>query len=79
MNNFLITRHLVKAFDIGVNFNLYGGRMMDWLDEAGALYALERFPVEVAYVLERFLVKVAYVLEKMLYLCTQKRIWQHSI
>lgn len=44
MNNFLITRHLVKAFDIGVNFNLYGGRMMDWLDEAGALYALERFP-----------------------------------
>ena len=44
MNDMLITRHLVKEFDIGVNSNLYGGRMMDWLDEAGALYALERFP-----------------------------------
>lgn len=40
----LITRHLVKAFDIGVNENLYGGRMLDWIDEAGAMFARLSFP-----------------------------------
>ena len=40
----LITRHLVKAFDIGVNDNLYGGRMLDWIDEAGAMFARLGFP-----------------------------------
>lgn len=40
----LITRHLVKAFDIGVNDNLYGGRMLDWIDEAGAMFARLSFP-----------------------------------
>ena len=39
----LVTTHLVKAFDLGVNGNLYGGRMLDWLDEAGALFVISRF------------------------------------
>ncbi len=39
----LVTTHLVKAFDLGVNGNLYGGRMLDWLDEAGALYAISTY------------------------------------
>jgi len=34
----LITAHFVKDFDLGQNGNLYGGRMLDWLDEAGALF-----------------------------------------
>ena len=34
----LITMHFVKDFDLGANGNLYGGRMLDWLDEAGALF-----------------------------------------
>ena len=40
----LVTKHLVKDFDIGVNNNLYGGRMLDWLDEAGALFVREQYP-----------------------------------
>ncbi|MDD3153468.1 MAG: hotdog domain-containing protein [Victivallaceae bacterium] len=40
----VITRHLVKTFDIGVNGNLYGGRLLDWLDESGALYLKETYP-----------------------------------
>lgn len=39
----LVTTHLVKAFDLGINGNLYGGRMLDWLDEAGALFAHSRY------------------------------------
>ena len=39
----LVTTHLVKDFDIGLNGNLYGGRMLDWLDEAGALYVHDRY------------------------------------
>lgn len=33
-----ITTHLVKNFDIAINGNLYGGRMLDWIDEAGSMY-----------------------------------------
>ena len=38
MEEVLITTHFVKDFDLGSNGNLYGGRMLDWLDEAGALF-----------------------------------------
>lgn len=39
----LITTHFVKDFDLGANGNLYGGRMLEWLDEAGALFVHEMF------------------------------------
>ena len=39
----LITTHFVKDFDLGANGNLYGGRMLDWLDEAGALFVHDIF------------------------------------
>lgn len=42
----IITRHLVKVFDIGVNNNLYGGRMLDWLDEVGVLFIREQYPTK---------------------------------
>jgi acyl-CoA thioesterase YciA len=35
----LITRHLCKASDLGVHGNLFGGKMLSWLDEAGAIMA----------------------------------------
>lgn len=35
----IITRHLCKASDIGVHGNLFGGLMLSWLDEAGAIMA----------------------------------------
>ncbi len=35
----LITRHLCKASDLGVHGNLFGGTMLSWLDEAGAIMA----------------------------------------
>ena len=43
MSEYMITTHLVKEFDLGINGNLYGGRMLDWLDEAGALFVHETF------------------------------------
>ena len=39
----LITTHLVKTMDLGINGNLYGGRMLDWVDEAGALFVQSSF------------------------------------
>jgi acyl-CoA thioesterase YciA len=33
----LITRHLCKTSDLGVHGNLFGGRMLSWLDEAAAM------------------------------------------
>ena len=35
----LITRHLCKTSDLGVHGNLFGGQMLSWLDEAGAILA----------------------------------------
>ena len=43
ISEILITTHLVKTMDLGINGNLYGGRMLDWLDEAGALFVHTRF------------------------------------
>jgi len=40
MNNIeLVSTHLCMTKDIGVAHNLFGGYMMCWLDEAGAIYA----------------------------------------
>lgn len=35
----LITQKLVMTKDIGCNDNLYGGNLLSWFDEAGAIYA----------------------------------------
>ena len=35
----LITRNLCMTKDLGVNGNLFGGIMLSWLDEAGAILA----------------------------------------
>ena len=35
----IITRNLCMAKDLGVHGNLFGGIMMSWLDEAGAIMA----------------------------------------
>lgn len=39
-----ITSHLVKTLDVGANQNLFGGRMLEWLDEAGAIYTRKLCP-----------------------------------
>lgn len=36
----LISSHLVKSSDIGLHGNLFGGLMMQYLDEAGAIFAM---------------------------------------
>ena len=38
----LITSKLCMTLDIGVNGNLFGGRMLEWLDEAGAIFAYKQ-------------------------------------
>jgi acyl-CoA hydrolase len=43
MEEILVTTHLIKEFDLGLNGNLYGGRMLDWLDESGALFVHELY------------------------------------
>jgi acyl-CoA thioesterase YciA len=35
----LISTQICKTSDIGVNNNLFGGRMLSWMDEAGATLA----------------------------------------
>ncbi len=35
----LISTNICKTSDIGVNENLFGGRMLSWLDEAGGIMA----------------------------------------
>jgi len=35
----LITRHICFTRDIGVNGNLFGGKLLEWVDEAAAIHA----------------------------------------
>ena len=35
----LISTNICKTSDIGVNDNLFGGRMLSWLDESGSIMA----------------------------------------
>lgn len=35
-----VTTHLVLTGDIGMSGNLYGGKLMYWMDEAAAIYAM---------------------------------------
>lgn len=37
----LITTHPVKKSDLGFHANLFGGKLLAWLDAAGAAYATE--------------------------------------
>ncbi len=37
----LISTHVCKTSDVGVHGNLFGGLMMAWLDEAGAVFAAQ--------------------------------------
>tara|TARA_R110001583_G_scaffold12612_7_gene55810 strand:- start:411 stop:803 length:393 start_codon:yes stop_codon:yes gene_type:complete len=37
----LISTHFCKAANVGYHGNLFGGTMLGWLDEAGAIFACE--------------------------------------
>ena len=37
----LISTHPVKKSDLGFHSNLFGGKLLAWLDAAGAAYAME--------------------------------------
>lgn len=37
----LISTHAVKTADLGLHGNLFGGYLLQWLDNAGAVYAME--------------------------------------
>ncbi len=37
----LISTHVCKTRDVGVHGNLFGGLMMSWLDEAGAVFSAQ--------------------------------------
>ena len=37
----LITTHPVKKSDLGFHANLFGGKLLAWLDAAAAAYAME--------------------------------------
>lgn len=37
----LISRHPIKKSDLGFHGNLFGGKLLAWLDAAGASYAME--------------------------------------
>ena len=37
----LITTHPIKKSDLGFHANLFGGKLLAWLDAAGAAYAME--------------------------------------
>ena len=37
----LISTHPIKKSDLGFHGNLFGGKLLAWLDSAGAAYAME--------------------------------------
>lgn len=37
----LISSHPIKKSDIGFHGNLFGGKLMSWIDAAGAVYAMQ--------------------------------------
>lgn len=51
-----ITSHIVQASDANQNNVLFGGRMMEWVDEAGAIFAREftKEPRMVTLLFEKF-------------------------
>ena len=60
----LISTHSVMTSDIGVNDNLYGGRLMSWIDTAGAVFAKQKsrsFSVVTKKVAELIFIKPAKV------------------
>ena len=38
----LVTQHIVMSKDLNAHGNLFGGVMLAWIDEAAALYAMEK-------------------------------------
>jgi acyl-CoA thioesterase YciA len=38
----LISSHPIKKSDLGFHGNLFGGKLMAWIDAAGAVYAMEK-------------------------------------
>ena len=36
----LLTTHPIKKSDLGFHANLFGGKLLAWLDAAGAAYAM---------------------------------------
>jgi acyl-CoA thioesterase YciA len=38
----LVTQHIVMSRDLNAHGNLFGGVMLAWIDEAAALYAMEK-------------------------------------
>jgi len=36
-----ITQHPIKKSDLGFHGNLFGGKLLSWIDSAGAAYAME--------------------------------------
>ena len=60
----LISTHSVMTSDIGVNDNLFGGRLMSWIDTAGAVFAKQKsksFSVVTKKVAELIFIKPAKV------------------
>ena len=38
----LICSKLCKTLDLGINGNVFGGRILEWLDEAGSIFAVKQ-------------------------------------
>lgn len=38
----LVTQHIIMSKDLNAHGNLFGGIMLAWIDEAAALYAMEK-------------------------------------
>ena len=55
----LITTHPVKKSDLGFHANLFGGKLLAWLDAAGAAYAMEvcDTPRMVTIMIDKYLFK----------------------
>ena len=54
----LIMRRLCMTKDIGLHGNLFGGHLLSWIDEAGAIYAME---IVNGNVVTRFMDKVDFI------------------
>lgn len=54
----LICSKLCKTSDLGVNGNVFGGRILEWLDEAGGIFAAKKIGPVVTIKVSEVLFKV---------------------
>jgi acyl-CoA hydrolase len=77
-----VSRNIVLSPDIGINGRLFGGKLLSWIDEAAALYAMDI--MKTGNIVTKFISNVdfvtpAYLGERVYILCEEEKRGKSSL